>query len=183
MGHLLETLSSGSLCRMSNERAKNGQASWFRCSTWWAGLCANVRIGMQSGWRDHQARTMNGDSEHLNDCSQRMRVRFHFMVTTCEVENRLITFVCTRRCRQIVLDDNGGAMTRRDDDVAKPYGKISARHIHVLADPRRSRGGGRLRSIRKRSLWLFTIRERSVQDPCATCSHSRCGDIVRLQFV
>jgi hypothetical protein len=54
---------------MSKERAENDQAGLFRRSAWWAGLCAIGRIGRQPGWLDHQACTMNGDSEHLNGCS------------------------------------------------------------------------------------------------------------------
>ena len=34
MGTSLRALSSGSLCRMSKERAEDGQASRFRCSAW-----------------------------------------------------------------------------------------------------------------------------------------------------
>ena len=32
------------------------------------------RIGRSPGWRDYEARTMNDGSEHLNSCSQWVRV-------------------------------------------------------------------------------------------------------------
>ncbi len=78
---VVRALSAGSLCRLSKGRTENGQAGRFRRSAWQEGLFAIGLIGRQPGWRDHQARTMNGGSEHLNVRSQWRRVESQIIVT------------------------------------------------------------------------------------------------------
>ncbi len=94
IGHLLRALSAGSLCRLSKERAEDGQAWRFRRSAWWAGLCAIGRIERQPGWWDHQACTMNGGSEHLNDRSQWRRVEVQPIVANMRCGNSIVTLLC-----------------------------------------------------------------------------------------
>ena len=42
------------------------------------------------GWRNHQARTMNGGSEHLNGRTQCIRVEFQTLVTNMRCGNRIL---------------------------------------------------------------------------------------------
>ena len=48
-GTSFRALGAGSLCRMSKERAEDGQAGRFRRSAWYEGLCAIGRTGSQQG--------------------------------------------------------------------------------------------------------------------------------------
>ncbi len=66
---------------------------------------------------EHQALTMNGGSEHLNDRSQWIRVRFKKVIVHIRCGKQIFTLLCQVR----------------------PYGEINARYRHaVLASLRES---------------------------------------------
>jgi len=52
--------------------------------------------GKASRVADHQARTMNGGSEHLNGCSQWGRVGLQIMITNMQCGNRIVTLPSKR---------------------------------------------------------------------------------------
>jgi hypothetical protein len=137
LGTSFRALSSGSLCRMSKERAENGQAWRFRRSAWWAGLCAIGRIGKAS-------RVAGSSSPHY-ERSFRAPERSFSMKTsrspihdpTCDVKTGSLCSCARYIFDGFVLDGNGGVITRSDDRPARAFCEITVRQRQVMADPLR----------------------------------------------
>ena len=64
---------------------------------------------------------MNDGSEHLNGCSQWIRVRFQIMITNIREGNRIVTFLCQISFSWSVLDGSGGVITGADHFTARPH--------------------------------------------------------------
>src|SRR5262245_17299703 len=102
MGHLLESvqLRFTLLLEQGTRRGRSGRSVSLQSlvgKTLRDWQDRNVTI-----WRDYHAGTMNGGSEHLNGCSQWVRVEFQTMIRS-DAGNRILTLLCKRRFRWICL--------------------------------------------------------------------------------
>ena len=145
---------------MSKERAEDSQTGRIPRSAWYEGLCAIGQIGRQPGWRDHQAWTMNGGSEHLNGCSQWVQVESQIMITNMRCGNRIVTLLCKRRSRRVCLGRQWRRMTRKDNE--SPCSSLFRRSSRFGYE------GRKLRGMRRRRINQQGLTVRSALDTSET---------------
>jgi len=92
-GTSFRTLSAGSLCCISKERAEDSEAGRSRRSAWYEGLCAIGRIGRQTRVAESSSPHYERRFRAPERLFSRVRVEVQTMITNMRGGNRIVTIV------------------------------------------------------------------------------------------